>query len=93
VATAKSAGYIASGIREGDDITMTPDGRVGIILAKDRAVRFFDLRTGKEVYRLTDVREGGERIVVSPDSRRMAIGRPDRVSLFRLPDPSAKGKP
>ncbi|MFO0968778.1 MAG: serine/threonine-protein kinase [Gemmataceae bacterium] len=95
LASGKSAGYIASGIREVDHLAMTPDGRFGIVLAKgDRAVRFFDLSTGKEVHRLTDVREGGERILISPDSRRMAIGLLGRVSLFRLPDPpAAKGKP
>lgn len=98
LANGKSAGYIALGVKEADDFRMTPDGRFGVCATEDRAVRFFDLRSGKEVCRLpTEVREGGRVwILVSPDSRRVAVGRADGaggVSLFRLPDPPAKNKP
>jgi hypothetical protein len=91
----KSAGRIVLGVKEADFLAMTPDGRFGVVGAKgDRAVRFFDLSTRKEVHRLTDVREGGEDVIFSADGRRVAVGKPGSVSLFRLPDPPpAKDEP
>jgi hypothetical protein len=92
--TGKSVERIDLGIKEVEDIRLSPDGRYCISSHGSQGrVRFFDLQVKTELHDQAKVPDAFG-VVVSPDSRIVAVGGRDTVSLFRLPDPSTtKDKP
>ena len=81
-------------MQEVEAASLSPDGRYFVWTeALEVRARFFDLRARKVTLDEKDVPEVVS-VLLSPDSRRVAVGGEASVSLFRLPDPEPeKDKP
>jgi WD40 repeat protein/tRNA A-37 threonylcarbamoyl transferase component Bud32 len=92
--TSKSVERIPVGVQEVEAAYLSPDGRYFVWTeALKRTARFFDLHARKVTLDEKDVSELVS-VLISPDSRRVAVGGENSVSLFRLPDPKPeKDKP